>query len=77
MKIIFQSFNIKYSDFQKFITFRRNKNPVSAKAGTTKKTLYCTKSAQKKRPRKQTASEVCLSGLILLSLIAICMLPTR
>lgn len=50
MKIIFQSFNIKYSDFQKFITFRRNKNPVSAKAGTTKKTLYCPKSAQKKTP---------------------------
>ena len=39
MKIIFQSFNIKYSDFQKFITFRRNKNPVSAKADTTKTTL--------------------------------------
>ena len=76
MKIIFQSFNIKYSDFQKFITFRRNKNPVSAKAGTTKNTLL-SEVGTKKRPRKQTASEVCLSGLILLLLIAICMLPTR
>ena len=76
MKIIFQSFNIKYSDFQKFITFRRNKNPVSAKAGTTKTTLL-PEVGTKKRPRKQTASEVCLSGLILLSLIMICMLPTR
>lgn len=76
MKIIFQSFNIKYSDFQKFITFRRNKNPVSAKADTTKNTLL-PEVGTKKRPRKQTASEVCLSGLILLSLIAICILPTR
>lgn len=49
MKIIFQSFNIKYSDFQKFITFRRNKNPVSAKPAQ-QKTLYCPKSAQKKDP---------------------------
>ncbi len=63
MKIIFQSFNIKYSDFQKFITFRRNKKTLSAKVGT------------KKRPRKQTASEVCLSGLILLSLTKIYVLP--
>ena len=46
MKIIFQSFNIKYSDFQKFITFRCNKNPVSAQ----QKPLYCPKSAQKKTP---------------------------
>lgn len=76
MKIIFQSFNIKYSDFQKFVTFRRNKNPVSAKADTTKNTLLH-EVGTKKRPRKQAASEVCLSGLILLSLIIICMLPTR
>ena len=60
MKIIFQSFNIKYSDFQKFITFRRNKNPVSAKADTTKKTLYCPKSAQKKDPgSKPLPKSVC------------------
>lgn len=60
MKIIFQSLNIKYSDFQKFITFRRYKNPASAKVGTTKKTLYCTKSAQKKDPgSKPLPKSVC------------------
>ena len=50
MKIIFQSFNIKYSDFQKFITFRRNKNPVSAKASTTKNTLLPEVDTKKKTP---------------------------
>lgn len=50
MKIIFQSFNIKYSDFQKFITFRRNKNPVSAKAGTTKKHFTARSRHKKKTP---------------------------
>ncbi len=59
MKIIFQSFNIKYSDFQKFITFRRNKNPVSAKADTTKNTLLPEVGTKKDPGSKPLPKSVC------------------
>lgn len=59
MKIVFQSFNIKYSDFQKFITFRRYKNPVSAKAGTTKNTLLHEVGTKKDPGSKPLPKSVC------------------
>ncbi len=51
MKIVFQSFNIKYSDFQKFVTFRRNKKTMLTKSRHNKKPRTARSRHKKKTPK--------------------------